>query len=1130
MLFTCAPSEVVAFISETLAFSGRNGLLLEDLWSTVANKLEQNALDPFQKSIIWKWMLHPSREFTSGRFIILRDGKAVSSKSSYDDLVSMYTPTSETDLVILPTEEVQWQFLTHQRYTKRLKLQLGEFPFQLLCEIGRYGKKGIFASELSKATGQDPRSMTPRLRKLEEAGHIVKRSAYNEAASQHTSLCIHINFADSEVESAATDFDDDFESSRNIYKLKQFIMHSLKEAPNELRGFKDLKVELNLHKDRSSGKFFRGIIEALHKRGYAERVLVNTPDQQAPIYCIRYIKDLPKDVDEISDFVDLSRSMKDESLDDVEDSIDLLPCINQVFPLSNQLLRCINLAGAQGSTSMNLIRSLTGRSDFRPLVKVLDAFTTYLITGDGKKLAKLSLDPFTNLSISRAYDFEGKFKFYRYFLHDNLNGEDELANVKASSKDLKQLNKSHFKAIGRVPPGGLLSIRKRKALELKSNIPKRARPSEEKDQPTSNEADSPFNTDRDVSTRESMGVKKESEPIPRVSAGSLKASKRRAELLAIIKDLGGVAYTTANLCRLLDSRLGNYTVTDKKTLARDVSILITDNSISVENIEFMRSGQKISRKLLILNTPGDKPSSEKIKEAKRQCIEDVGNRPSGQSNRRIIDGQVVIRTKIEVGRLTSLSTNANEVKVENENEASLPLEETGGKKEKRKALKKKTVKSKSTTKRISRNLKGNKFDADDENVLFRAVVISKTFHRSIDFSKIAALWDGLDEKSIKQKWSAHRKAIGGQSTVSRGIETFENIVMNGIEQSIISNEELKSINLQIFLDLWGDFDVTTTAVAEKEPLYHLLVDNQNYYCTSELQGHLSDMSEQLEDSSMRQKEVILAKRPFYSTLNNLELASNSKAKTAIRAIIATNEDHFDPRQVSKILERFSESDVSTATTEMVKSKEILFQENENFKFQFSEKFQVALNPKSFGVRFLHDSREFIDSLSELGNASKGLVLSQAIGGSHMAVILSLFAQKRLELLRIDRPYKLNGYESRLIDKNKLLCDLIVRETDPEVFRTKPKTKVPSGKAGSHLWLGADGSINLNLWMKLLAGILAFLVLRPGTHESVLFNRLKPALELDDCKSVIKWLAANGCLQRLKTGSLHVKPTWLVVLG
>lgn len=1123
MLFTCPPSELAAFISERLAFSGRKGLTLSELWSSVSEKLGQTAIDNFQKAIVWKWMLHSGQ---STQFSLERDGSQVSNVLSYNDLFS--NGHSEDDLVAFPTEEIQWEHLTHQRFSKRLKLQLGEFPFQLLCEIASHGRSGIFASDLAKLTGQDPRSMTPRLRKLEESGYIFRRSIYNEAASQHTSLCIHINFAGTEIESAATDFDEDFESTRNVYKLKQHIMQSLKTAPNELRGFKDLKMELNLHKDRSSSKFFRGIVEALHKRGYAERVFVKSLEQQTPIYCIRYIKDLPKDIAEISDFVDLPHSMKEENQEDIEDCLDVFPYINPHFPLTNQIVLCIAHSSDPGLSSMKLLRTLTGTSDFKPMVKFLDVFSTHFITSDKKKMLKHIPDPFNIMSISRAYDFEGKFKFYRYFLETNLldaiDAHEEPAKVAANAKSLKQMNKLNFKAIGRVPPGSLLSTRKRKIPDSKANT-KRIK--------TNSEVFSDHERRTIISGRPLSPPPKKEEASFKVSSGSsLKATRRQAELLDIVRDLGGVTYTTANLCRLLDSRLGNSSVTDKKTLARDVSALITNNSIYVENVDIVRSGQKISRKLLIIKLPGSEPSREHIEKMKQQCIDDVGSRPVAHTNRRTIDGEVYIKKSAEPGRLSSLSNVSTSLEIANlggkELSSNPTMPSRKSKQRKRKSSRRDTedheTKGNKAAERVQR------LEGSEEDILFRAVIISKTFNRSVDFQKIASLWEGVDEKYVKQRWYALRKLLGGQSVVTTEIKKFEAIVLNAIENAIIGKEELESFNLRLFLDLWGEFEVSGSVTEEREPLFQSQAKNHRSYSFSEVPGAEPELFDLIEDSSMRQKEAMLARKTFHYPYFQKPEAQFNKAKTLIRAIIATESEKFDPRQVSNLLERFDETAIKSATTEMVKDKEIVYQENALFKFQFSEKFHTTLTHKSLGFTLFMNAAQFFESLSELGQSSKGLILSQAIAGGHMAVLLSLIASNQLELIRVDRNYRLNGYESRLIDKAKLSCDLVVYMRPLDDFKARRQTKVPSGKAGSHLWLMVDGSINVTLWKTLIAAILTTIVMSPETNDVALSKRLKPVLELDDLKCIIKWLVSNKSIRALGRGTFRAAKMWMTTLG
>lgn len=93
----------------------------------------------------------------------------------------------ENKIRILVTSDTQWRYLTGLEPSKKARVLLGEKPFELLCEIAKYGISGILSPDLCKATGQDPRSLPLRFKKLEECGFIVRKNVYDEKSRQHTS-------------------------------------------------------------------------------------------------------------------------------------------------------------------------------------------------------------------------------------------------------------------------------------------------------------------------------------------------------------------------------------------------------------------------------------------------------------------------------------------------------------------------------------------------------------------------------------------------------------------------------------------------------------------------------------------------------------------------------------------------------------------------------------------------------------------------------------------------------------------------------------------------------------------------------------------------------------------------------
>lgn len=78
------------------------------------------------------------------------------------------------------TEDSLWTLLTG--YTKK-ESTIGNSAFELLLEVAKAGEKGINTMDLAQVTGQDPRSVTGRIKKINHLltssqliykGHVVK--------------------------------------------------------------------------------------------------------------------------------------------------------------------------------------------------------------------------------------------------------------------------------------------------------------------------------------------------------------------------------------------------------------------------------------------------------------------------------------------------------------------------------------------------------------------------------------------------------------------------------------------------------------------------------------------------------------------------------------------------------------------------------------------------------------------------------------------------------------------------------------------------------------------------------------------------------------------------------------------
>lgn len=1202
-MFSCSPSELISHVLQGLAFSGNSGISLDELWSLCAQKLKSKEIDIFYKSIIWKWLFFNPRH--KDALFIWHDNKTIRPDEELEEFLSHHI--NPQNLRVYPSSETQWVYLTGQEFSKKAMALLGEYPFQLLCEIAKRGAQGIFANDLSKATNQDPRSLTVRLKKLEDLKLIYKINMFNKAISQHTSLCIHTSFENKEIDFDSLHFNDGLNHSRDANKLKEVIIHKLKSAPNGLRSMSDLQQELNLAGSTSLKKFFRRIIDTLRVKGCVDKVMVRTTgSSEAPqikveniqdtaienadndqlknkplVYCIRYLKDLN------SSEVDLSNNINsNDNTNDEEEDQDTIPKLNTIFHPTVQLFDQICQASLPAS-SAELCKSITGCSEYRPFVRQLDTITTYVKENNKvKALQKIKQYPFDGISITRSFDSEGKFKFYRY--------EGERGTVvdnfksSASHDTIEKLNKKLFVSVGK-PKNDSLLTGKRKA-ESKTSTAKR--PKRETRLDTSMIVDDESTSNMDSRTSSPVPeTKKQNTPVAQQAQlplnffgktktkakstgdqarqvfSSAKSIKRREELIAHLKENGGVIYTSVGVLRELDRRLGLNTNTDMKTLIRDIAILVDSGTLEARDFKTIRTGQEINRKLLILQDPEFKPSDEKIRE-----VAALGEKPEApkfvgayQTSLNIIEADVKIyttkpakktrlgtldtsgkkapkKTKVRISaehtgdgkvRMGSATRPADDAVKEEEEERKDPLSAFVSGRFKGKKREKKTKANGDSVTSTSRQ-RILELDADDMSTLFKLVVISRTFRKTIDFDRLAELFPGFNGKSLKQKWTSLRRKIGGQEVVLRSIEKFENIVKKGIEEGLVKLSDLKEpMDYSFFLDVWDQLDNSKMADAENTLLYDLASNYKNYnvQVTNEPLVPLCDL---IENNSSRQKEIIASRYVFFEN-NSKQLIDGDKEigaiQTCLRSICLTSKENFSTSAVKNILLAFGDAKVHAVLTGMMRDKEIdFFGEGESERsFLLTDKFDYSLAPKHKVSVLFNDASKLLTNLQLIQEGSRALVLSQGVHNGHMICLLNAISNNEIDLIHVDKTYKLVGYESRLIDKAKLDCDMVIKSTT-DIEDNISKVKVPTGKAGSHVWIDLKGNILTEVWGRIITSVIWFILYRPGIQRLNIYRQFKAVMSIQDVDEVLKWLNESNSVSKGDYDDYWVNDKWYTITG
>lgn len=1205
MSFTCTPGQLAAHVIAKLAVS--DSLSLSQIWETAQEKTN-GPLDTLQKNVVWRSVISASETLFS-----VKVGDTNQDLPSNVPLGDVLLHGSELEILLVPTEECRVRYLTGTENYQTMLASLGELPFQLLVVIARHGTEGILNPDLAKESGQDPRSLRLRLQKLEAAGLIICNNVYQNKT--HTTHSVHVKFARELVAGRdSSEAEEDLNLLRDVGKLKKRIMEALKVAPNHLRGFSDLCKELKLDESRLASKFFRSVCLKLHGAGYVEKLHVELPETKQRVYAIKFVKDIPKDTDELHEYIDMNDLDKDD-LDAAEDaaeddaqSHEELPVYNRIFPIFHQIYQQVHARGLTGITSGEVVKNLLGVSEYKPYTRIFEVLPTYISNTKNLKRSKKYVDPYEQYTLTKLYDNEGKLKFYRYFATEFCQEEKPppkpySSNYAASKESIVKLNKSLHSTLGKTSNESLIE-KKRRLVQVSNEpnkkqraqraeskelvelaleeLPKRRKTTTPKSYATDDymhldepELEEEFKPDAiSESEEESKGniissndlptfvpvkepkkQRKTQTPQTYKTESSVKSMTRRQILVDIIREEGGAIFSSSSLCRKLDERMSNSTLTDLKTLARDVIHLTKTKVLELQKVNVGAGSQVVERKLLVLAKAEEKPSQDKINELISTFAEVNSKKDMRIFPRRVIQSEMKLyieapnEKKVSSGtrkrrgknRLQALGDEIErDTSVKKEPSDDITPSEPGdiwsNLKKSRRTRKVATSQNNDSFPSVSKRPRRNiKLDRSDATLLYRAVVISKAFSRdAIDFEGIAALISDLDGKVLKQKWGTLRRSYGGAGAVAKGVETFQNMIMQGIEDETITERDLLDKDLEFFLNYWKTFDSSTEfAIPDEMPLYASYKQNLKVYefSKSVIDLQAAGLWEKIEDISMRQKESVLSQTLFEYEPSDKPVAKPlDEIRSVLKAMFLAKKE--DGALSKLILEQYGEPMVREACNALLRDREISYVslESDN-KFLVGDKFNNTLILKVFTPKFFHQASAFKESLCSISTAGKGLIISQGIMPGQMASLLELVSANLVQLIRIDRAFRFENYESRLIDKEQIACDIVVKCEYEDVGKIQiPPSPVPYHGPCQPIWIQLDSLVNKLLWTKIVTTLLHYIVFKPGMADLQLYNKVQAVLSLRDYYDGMKWLMDSQCIVKLEPDGYLATDRWQYVFG
>lgn len=1086
----------------------------------------------------------------------------------------------EDAFTVCIAEDRLWAILTG--YNKK-ESNLGSFAFELLLEIAKSKDKGINTKDLALATGQDPRSITGRIKKLEHLtcfvqmiykGHVVKLLKLQKYAKSESTVKPYINIRD-------------YLSS---------IVEVVRKSKNGVRQILDLKRELKFDLDKRLSKSFIAAINWLDEKQYLKKVLVVSPaNQSVKIRCVKYLRDYIQEDRSSNEFEYDSDTGDDEPLggekaadeEDVYEGLDNFNAtsllqdqcliveeqteverndilINRFYPIQNQTYDLADDSGMVGISTMQAISKLTGKDYKRAFTKSSE----YYVENVGKHVNSV-----TGYNIVRVYDFEGKKKFYRFFTGANfvkLTDVNEFAKggsftpLSSDQKNLATLNKNNFVGLNstlrfikendqehffwngelKVPPSANAPLRGRKRKKEEdspySNRQGAADESTSKrhESAIDNEEAALLATENDVAMKpcvleeRSKGSKPEVINIGGFSANSLRSLWRQRAILDVVKKAGGVTYLREQFFEDVSHFMGSATLLDKKTVRGDVLLMVKGKKLC-ERIE-PNTGRRI---ICIPDVDSDTVSNYVVREKdnKKATFRDVMHNTDlyffDQTEKNRFHRGAKSAERIQ--RFQSRVKKSDQI----HNLSSEEIKAKDSASRRKKGLKKVTriEKNDSLTKSgqdkndiVGHNAKssfhvGNKVGA---RALIMAVVISKSIKNEISWEKITKLFPNNSLDNLKKQWTMRRVRMGHNGWRAY-VDKWRKILVSAIKEERATLEDAEKLNLLKLIGLWMASEAACSQ--KKISLYKSYAENKKRYTLVKDTFH-NTLKVGLSMSSMVQRETSLLNKTYIYSLIDYSPSEDKDMEEDVRAVIRSMLFGISTTAKEEIqsLKGVPKELVDKVVMDMAKEKQVYLCGS---RLEARDTVQEVLDNKGNYKNFEH-SEAYRKKLEEMFYAGNGVVISEEILDVASWVIIDLVTSRtvRIDALSALGSFQPFSYTTRKFGIGSLTPPLIITAKDRKTVFEKPKNvAIPVGNANSRLWIDSMGAIRNKVWKSLTAMILKEILFNPAISPNELIENCSRILSRREMAEICHWLVAKGLLSETPFCGFIVSHKWYTLM-
>lgn len=466
------------------------------------------------------------------------------------------------------------------------------------------------------------------------------------------------------------------------------------------------------------------------------------------------------------------------------------------------------------------------------------------------------------------------------------------------------------------------------------------------------------------------------------------------------------------------------------------------------------------------------------------------------------------------------------------------------------------------------------------DMFFRIVIISRTLFPGltiINWDKVAGAIPGISAEQAKSMWPQIRDSFGKGKTINLIMRGWEKIFLQAYEDGEIRVFRDGNYDLAYLARFWTSKYPSIHEQSEVPFLFDDPKDNEALFTFKDPEYDLSQQDAFFTMPSMVKLQSALVRWPMAYAKTPVEpvLSPLLKAKIAIKAIIATTNADYDLVKATKVLQSLEDSTALMATRELDQEKTIVYvppnlheqQASPGRQFLFSENFMSSLHQR-LGHTGFYEVNRFYDELLTTLNASKGYIMARMIPNATLPCVLDMIGYQKVDLVRVNTLDHVGGvsHNSRLLDKNKFECDIVVRTplryvesgdktvvprvsrpdttsntasedhtagsspSSDATFSAEKANPVPLGEPCSTIWSGVNGSLSHPIFRKLVHWILMYIDSRPGVGLNSLYAHIQVVLSPDEIGILLGWLTRQRCIRKGPYDGYWVEPEWYANIG